>query len=92
MTLPLSFYVCITALLLGFGMGFYTEFKLTEAAQEVQISKQLKAAQSGEVKLITNSQVITKAVRHAKDSCIDKSVPTDVNNILRHPGTMPGTP
>lgn len=82
MTLPLSFYIALICLILGFGGGFYTEFKLTEASKEVQESRDLKAAQAGEVKIIHDTQVITKVIHDSKDTCSGTPVPAAINRQL----------
>ena len=73
----------LAATVLGFSLGFFTDHELWKAGETAQAQQQVKTAQSGETKLITGSQAISKDIRNAKDSCTGAAVPPAINSQLR---------
>lgn len=67
----------------GFGLGMFSEHKLTLASETVTAHGQTKQAQDGEVKIIQDTQTIYKDIQNAKDKCTNAPVPNNINNLLR---------
>lgn len=89
MTLSTLLYAALAAFLLGIGTGMFTEFKLNEAAKLVQATKDLKAAQTGEVNLVKNGQKARKVLRDTTDKCASTTHSADIGKLLRNPYPMP---
>lgn len=81
----LSLYIALGALLIGFGGGVLVDHKFHLAGETVQAQTETKAAQAGEVKIIHDTQVITKVVHDAakSDACVGANVPASINSSLR---------
>lgn len=79
----LSIYLIIGAFVLGLGLGALGEYKRHEASEVVVAHAQTAQAQSGEVKLVTRTQTITKDIHNAKtDKCLNAPVPASINSLL----------
>lgn len=79
----LTLYIALGTLLIGFGGGVLVDHKFHLAGETVQAKTETKAAQAGEVKIIHDTNVITKVIHDSNDKCTATNVPDAINAGLR---------
>lgn len=71
-------YITIALAVLSLVAGWLTRDWYDEAHQEKQAVAAEKKVAAGEVKIIHDTQIITKVITHETDKCLTQPIPIDL--------------
>lgn len=76
-------YITTVLIALSLMAGWLTRDWYDEAQKEKQVAVAEKKVAAGEVKIIHDTQIITKVITHETDKCLNQPIPTDLLEQLQ---------